>query len=202
MKYLKKKPPTTLTEIILDMLGEGLSSDLATIFLGNYSASYKMMRRKLLNSDFKTKTEATAELERRLRFNFYSTLSYLRKQGFIEKKQRDKKGYLWHLTSLGREKLKILREKSKWLPRCHYEVKKDNVLKIIIFDIPEKERFKRVWLRRQLLVFNFRPLQKSVWIGKNKLPGEFMVDLHNFDILQYIHIFHIRKSELGALRKS
>lgn len=201
MKYLKKKPPTTLSEIILDMIDQGLSSNIAGIFLEGYGSSYRMMRRKLLNPDFKTKTEAKAELERRLRLNFYSTFSYLRKQGFIERKRKNQKSFSWFLTPLGREKLKNLKERFKWLPRRHHEIKKEDILKIIIFDIPEKERYKRVWLRSQLLTLGFKLLQKSVWIGKNKLPEEFMTDLYNFDVFQYMHIFRIRGSDYGTLEK-
>ncbi len=41
--------------------------------------------------------------------------------------------------------------------------------------------------------------QKSVWIGKTKVPQKFLNDLDDLDISDYVEIFTVNKS--GSLRK-
>jgi DNA-binding transcriptional regulator PaaX len=69
----------------------------------------------------------------------------------------------------------------------------DNKLKVIIFDIPEKERHKREWLRVSLLALGFSFLQQSVWMGKNKIPESFIVDLRDRKLLPCVEIFEINQ---------
>ena len=68
-----------------------------------------------------------------------------------------------------------------------------------MFDIPEKEKWKRVWLREVLGLCGFKMLQRSVWAGKNKIPEEFLADLRNFNMLEYVHIFEVSKK--GTLKE-
>ena len=96
------------------------------------------------------------------------------------------------------EKLRV--QKSKSLPdNGRYKTESDDELKIIIFDIPEEERQKRDWLRSVLKNLKFSMLQKSVWVGKGKLPKEFINDLSKYKIISYVDIFAI--SKYGSLRK-
>ncbi len=44
---------------------------------------------------------------------------------------------------------------------------------ILMFDIPEARKAEREWLRRQLGVFGYSMIQKSVWVGPSPLPAEF-----------------------------
>ena len=37
-------------------------------------------------------------------------------------------------------------------------------------------------------------LQKSVWIGKNKIPEEFLKALAELDLMNFIHILKISKT--------
>lgn len=80
------------------------------------------------------------------------------------------------------------------LPHRNYKKEGDNGFNIIIFDIPEKERFKRDWIRQNLTPLGFNMLQKSVWIGRSKLPREFLKDLSNLNLVKYVHIFKIAKT--------
>lgn len=62
---------------------------------------------------------------------------------------------------------------------------------LVIFDIPERKRIFRDWLRYQLAELEFRRLQHSVWWGMGALPEEFMNDLRQYKLLSYVHIFSV-----------
>jgi len=85
-------------------------------------------------------------------------------------------------------------QKENLIPRKNYETGKGKELNIVIFDIPETQRRKRNWLRESLVQLGFSKLQQSVWMGKNKLPKEFLQDLETFQILKYVEIFSINKT--------
>ena len=70
---------------------------------------------------------------------------------------------------------------------------------IVVFDVPEKERRKRDWLRSVLKRLELKMVQKSVWIGKVKIPKELLDDLFNLKLLDYVEIFEVSKS--GSLRQ-
>jgi DNA-binding transcriptional regulator PaaX len=50
---------------------------------------------------------------------------------------------------------------------------------LLSFDVPTKENKKRIYLTRILKKYNFQPLQRSVWVGSNKMAQdiwEFIVE--------------------------
>ncbi len=117
-------------------------------------------------------------------------LSRLKKQGFIEQH-----GKIWKITKTGKQKLRELKKKTFLsYPIAHYATEKSNELIIISYDIPETEKRKRVWLRKQLTEMGFTLLQKSVWVGKIKLPRKFMDDLNYLNLMSTIHIFAVTKT--------
>ncbi len=186
---------------ILSSLGE-FSIDFLDAIMSDQSTSYKKLRRMTVYGPFykelflKPERLTFEEYKNIERQKFYSLLNYLRKEGFVEK-QKNKKGRnsFWKITLKGKKKLEWLKKKqNKILPKTKYETQKDNELKIIIFDIPEKERYKRTWLRQNLLALDFSPLQKSVWIGNSQLPEEFLIELKDFSLIPYIEIFTVYKS--------
>ena len=75
----------------------------------------------------------------------------------------------------------------------------DGIMRLVIFDIPEKERKKRRALRAELISFNFSQLQKSVWAGENPLPEDFLSFLDELNLKNKVHIFSVRKH--GTLQK-
>lgn len=89
-----------------------------------------------------------------------SAFDYLKRKGLIEMRRRDRDIYL-SLTKEGKKRagkyqideLKIERPK-KW----------DKKWRVVIFDIPQKEKLKRNIFRGKIREFGFYPLQKSVWI--------------------------------------
>jgi len=42
-------------------------------------------------------------------------------------------------------------------------------------------------------MLGFTMLQKSLWIGSNKIPEEFIEDLKEWKIIEYVHIFEVTK---------
>lgn len=187
----------------MELINKFGNSAFAKIVFGGYSTSYKTMRQRLYSgSGWKTKKQIRyekilnqKELEKKERQKFYNLLSYLRRRGFIEKKKIEGNRVLWKLTKNGLNWLKKKKEENK-LPVLSFkspeEIKKD-YFKIIVFDIPENDKWKRNWLRQSLKNLGFSMLQKSVWIGKNKLPEEFIFKLREFKILSNIHIFEAKE---------
>lgn len=66
---------------------------------------------------------------------------------------------------------------------------------IIIFDIPEKKKRYRDWLRMELVGFGFTLIQKSVWLGPG-LPQEFIEYLNEAGILKFVRFFRATEKEL------
>ena len=55
----------------------------------------------------------------------------------------------------------------------NYEKFPSKEVVIFSFDIPEKERVKRAWVRGVLKNLGFTMIQQSVWLGKGPLPKQF-----------------------------
>jgi len=65
---------------------------------------------------------------------------------------------------------------------------------IVSYDIPENFHIYRDWLRIVLKSLNLTMLHQSVWIGKVKLPEDFITDILRYKLEKYIEIFEITKS--------
>ena len=103
----------------------------------------------------------------------------------------------FHITKVGNLKLNnLLIVKNK---KPHYETAQSNEVKIITFDIPEKKKASRNWLRLALKDMDFNFLQKSVWVGTAALPEEFLDDLRQQEIFDFVEIFAVTKK--GTLRQ-
>lgn len=121
----------------------------------------------------------------------HNILYHLKKDGLIEETPRRK----LRLTTSGLFKLRKLKmQRTSALPKPRYAAEKISTLSIISFDIPETERRKRFWLRSALKNMGFTMLHKSVWVGKRKLPKAFLDTLVSMQLLQFVHIFSIKKS--------
>lgn len=176
---------------ILQMQAEN-AVDLFNTMTTDRSTSYRMARRSLLYGPPEFKTD-WAEWYRK-RQAFHSLLNKLKREGLI-KKEENKRNSPWSITKQGARKLSLLQEKrgDRELIKSEYTHRQGDNLVIISFDIPERERRKRDWLRSVILSFGFKKLQKSVWVGKVGIPKEFFNDLKTNGILSYVHIFSIRK---------
>jgi len=132
-----------------------------------------------------------------IRLRFSDFVYRLKKDGLIKCVDKNGNSFL-KLTIKGKENLQKIKKNE--LPVYSYEnIERGNDFKIVIFDIPEKERRKRVWLNSALRNLKFKMLQKSVWAGKSNLPEQFIEDLRKINIFQFIEIFTISKH--GSLRQ-
>lgn len=67
---------------------------------------------------------------------------------------------------------------------------------MVLFDIPEKKRKTRGWLRLQLKMWDFKMLQQSVWLGKGPLPKEFIERLRLLGIYECVKVFKIQSIKI------
>jgi CRISPR/Cas system-associated endoribonuclease Cas2 len=87
--------------------------------------------------------------------NFYNYIFRLQQQELVSK--------IGQTLSITPEGLKLLKRLSP---------KKDNVWKLVIFDIPEKHKYVRVVLRSKLKQLGFKKWQNSIWISPYELDQE------------------------------
>ena len=103
----------------------------------------------------------------------------LQKKGLVEKKENR-----YRLTFLGLNFVKKSQEKNLEKPW-------DDKWRIIMFDIPEKRRKDRNWLRAQLINLEYKLLQESVFIGKQPLEENLFKELINRNLYQYIRLLTV-----------
>ena len=121
-------------------------------------------------------------------------LGHLKRQGLISKQKR-KGATSWKITGDGLRKVRKLRQKaSRTAKLSQFRSISGESTKIVTFDVPERDRKKRAWLRSTLLSMGFSLLHKSVWMGKKEMPREFFFELHRRKLLRYVHIFAVTKS--------
>jgi len=111
----------------------------------------------------------------------------LKKDGLVSE---SKSGSSLSITKLGRKKLLNLKESNN---KFYLKQESENVI-IVSFDIPEKLRKKRNWLREVIQNLGFKMVHKSVWIGKIKIPKELIRELGNKNMVEYVEIFEISKT--------
>lgn len=114
--------------------------------------------------------------------NFSKVLNKLSKEGFIVRSGAKKKA-VWSITSQGK----------KFLKNEFIYPKSDGRQRIFIFDIPEKDRKKRRWVRSELLAHGYEQLQKSVWIGDAPIAEDFWTRIQDFNLEKCVHLFSIDK---------
>lgn len=182
----EKKYGEAMKTVLMVLAGSAFfTAELINEVFGGTKSVYKNEKRRN-NSIFFNSEEnyEDAELQK-----FYTLLNKLKNQGFIKKKQ-SKKGSLWNITKNGLTKLGLINKRK----RLEYDSTKDNKVKIITFDIPERERWKRAWLREALTAQNFSMLHQSVWVGKNKIPEQFLEDLRDLNLIKHVHILKVNAS--------
>lgn len=120
------------------------------------------------------------------------TLSRLRKNGLINYKDKE-----WSISQTGEEFLNTQKSKIKhFFPEQKVsKIDKTRKQMIVIFDIPEKQRKYRDWLRIELVKFGFEQIQKSVWFGPT-LPKTFLEYLEEIQTLKYLRFFKATEKDL------
>jgi len=195
---------------LLEILKEAVldTADLLDAFItSGYGASLSKINKKAAGGSFRSrfKSDVSNEEIKKEYDRFYSMVRRLEKDGLIEKKGKEKnkeKKKFFVITQKGKEKIGFLRNVKKKmgsLPSSDYEGRKSSRVTIVMFDIPEKEKNKRAWLRSVLGRMEFEMIQKSVWMGKVTLPKEFLNDLKDLKLIDFIEIFEITKT--GSLKQ-
>lgn len=110
-------------------------------------------------------------------------IARLRDKGFLET-TKDEKGLILKLTDEGKQIL-FLTEVS--------EEEWDGKWRIIIFDIPESKRLIRNLFRRNLKKWEFKPLQKSVWISKKHITEKLIKYVEYLKIEEWVLVIESDK---------
>src|SRR3989338_9314236 len=151
--------------------------NLLRVFLTGKAGSYTEIHRQLFYSTLPRYVKTIPKKE-----IIATTIWRLKKQGLVEK---DRNKYF--TTGKGKKYLeKIISRFSSTHP-AHGGYNDNQIKKqliILVFDIPEKQKGKRVWLRGELRLLDFEPLQKSVWIGKGPLPPKFIHKITSIGIFE------------------
>jgi len=178
---------------ILETIGEGAAyfSDVMLIALTTAKSQQSSIpyRARLLKRE-----RRWDRLERQKKQRFYNLLYKLRKEGLVEVDPLERK---LNLTAAGLEKLSKL--KLMIFRKPNHVPEPDSNVNIVAFDVPEKYKAKRNWLREVIRGLGFKMLQKSVWIGKIKIPKEFLEELGRLKLIDYVEILAITGS--GTVRE-
>ncbi|MEK9184077.1 MAG: hypothetical protein AAB890_03335 [Patescibacteria group bacterium] len=103
----------------------------------------------------------------------------LQKRGLVKKKERK-----YQLTALGIKVVEIFQKKQEAQQKNSW----DGKWRMVIFDIPEKKRDDRNWLRWQLIGYDYKLLQKSVFVGKQPLEENFYGEIIIRKLNPYIRL--------------
>ncbi len=187
----------------LEKIGETMvaSSDFFAAFLAaGYGASMKKLEYELSKrQNAREREHYKFELERARQQRYRNFLQYLKDDGLIEEKMKGKEKFFTLTTKAARRRQELRDRAIKQLPdRNNYTQKAANTSVIVSFDIPERERRKRAWLRSALHHLGLQKVQQSLWMGKVKIPDNFLNDLVRLRLTDYIEIFEI--SKVGSLR--
>lgn len=175
MLRLLKEGALTTTELLVNMA--------MTPFQHSYKGSPAPLRGKKFSI---RNTMAKIEEERDERVRFYNLLTRLRRDGLIKTDPVNKQ---WLISKKGRVELVKLDKE----PEQRYPRRDSREVIVISYDIPEKYRRDRDWLRSILKLLEFRVLHQSVWIGKTEIPETLLTDLQERRIHTFIHMFTIGK---------
>lgn len=134
----------------------------------------------------------------RERQRFYNLIYYLKSDGIISETITDDKKW-YRMAEKGKRKLAaLLTSRDTSIPLSLYPKINNSTFTIITFDIPEKEKKKREWFRTVLLRLGYKTIQRSVLLGKTKIPQSLLDDLRELKMIEYVEIFEITKT--GSLR--
>jgi DNA-binding transcriptional regulator PaaX len=160
--------------MVMNYLEESTFTDLLIASL--FSCRSTAIRREILWNRIKKRREISKAV-------FNQSIYRLKKRGFIEGVDE-----CYKLSSKGKIYYSNPYNKIKEKP------KKDKKI-IFMFDIPEKNKKVRDWIRRQLKFWDFKMIQESVWMGYGPLPEEFKKRLKEFKVEEGIKIFNVQNKD-------
>src|SRR3989344_5543725 len=158
-----------------------------------YEESYRKLRTMQPTHDAPLTNKLRKRWQERQRARVF--LNYLKEDGLIKLEKNNVV-----ITARGGIRLGGLRDKIRQAPtRPDYQPSPGVGVVLVIFDVPEKQKRKRVWLRAALKQLGFQMVQKSVWFGKVKIPNNFLEDLRKHKIMDCVEILAITKT--GSLKR-
>lgn len=102
------------------------------------------------------------------RRSLYNSLKRLEQRRLVGVERRGRREE-WRLTSEGKKLARRLKMKLEQAGAQRWDKK----WRLVVFDIPERIRDRRNFLRNELAALGLRQLQKSVWVTPYPLPEEF-----------------------------
>lgn len=123
------------------------------------------------------------------RYELYHIAQRLKKKGWVETIKHEGK-VLVKLTSTGRNQLAIEKalKEDKW----------DGKFRVVIFDIPEKNRKVRNILRWRLKSWGFKYLQKSLWVSKKDIAEPMREFIKELGIEKWVMVLVC--TDIGSVR--
>ncbi len=126
------------------------------------------------------------ELKETTNFNLYRTIRRLEEKGLVDRSIKNCK-----LTLDGQKIVDSIKNK------ITYKENWDNKWRLIAFDIPEKRREARDWLRSILKGYEYKPLQKSVFIGKYALPEGIYKEINNRRLTRQVRLLTVGDMDIS-----
>lgn len=180
-------PYRLLTKEVLEFLADAGYAVLDGFLPPNYPEA--KLARLLLGMDRKKSRVA-------VKHTLSSTLYRLKQQGLVAC-SGSRKCARWGLTRRGKIFLSKIQDKEK---DTYVLAPQDGIIRIVAFDIPERLRAKRNWLREQLAACDYQMLQRSIFISTRPLPDAFVRRVDEMKIGQYLHIASLNQS--GTIRNT
>ncbi len=197
-----------VTRRILEALSETVLSvgDIVEAILSSgYGASSRKMLKKANSLRISRERARGVGIEKeRIARRYQKMISRLKQDGLIVESDGPVGSggpVLLKMSKLGLSRLRFIRKergKNKILPGIKYPKEAQNIFTIVAFDIPEKYRARRDWLRGVLRGLGLVMIQRSVWLGKVKIPSKLIDDLKDLGLLDNVEIFEISKE--GTLK--
>ncbi|RJQ29350.1 hypothetical protein C4565_02120 [Candidatus Parcubacteria bacterium] len=181
----RRKRYGTKTLLVLEVL-KGGAFCIADLLAQTYVGSVKIGRMNTSRFAGNMMPKKKFYFDRNTKIGLYKTLYSLEQQGLVERAGNG----VWSITKDGKDSVQATHDLSD---RKKYICENSGRYTIVAFDIPEKIKTKREWLREALVNMGFSLLQQSVWIAKKKIPSDFVKDLHNMNIAKFVHIFEVTK---------
>ncbi|MEK7539445.1 MAG: hypothetical protein AAB595_02305 [Patescibacteria group bacterium] len=115
-----------------------------------------------------------------------NTLCRLNKNGYVLKENN-------YISLLSKGRKYIENKKVRFLTFDSPYKKESPRNLLVMFDIPETKKAEREWFRFHLRQFDYRMIQKSVWVGPSPLPKDFLDYIKEIKLQDCIKTFKLAK---------
>lgn len=162
--------------------------------LNSLSAKILPAKRRKPTDDGFHETTIQLKTPKLRKWPYYQLLYRLKKDGLVET-AGNRDSLTFRATEIGKQWLEKFEAKAHLrAPEYTEKTEQGDRVTIISYDIPERLHLYRDWLRITLRALNLNKMHQSVWIGKTKLPPDFIADIIRFKLEDYIEIFEITKT--------